>query len=142
MKVLLFLREEICNGLINEYIRRLSKGLNACGIETDFYDISRYLLTPPPESELRNWPEKHYDAALAFNAIGQQNYMLDGENIYDRMGIPFYNYLLDHPLEHDPDVAMGPADYRIICLDRDHVDYVYKYYPNVKKCYFLPLPGV
>nr|MCR4642539.1 hypothetical protein [Lachnospiraceae bacterium] len=47
-----------------------------------------------------------------------------------------------HPLEHDPDVAMGPADYRIICLDRDHVDYVYKYYPNVKKCYFLPLPGV
>ncbi len=83
-----------------------------------------------------------YDAAIAFNAGGQHNAFLnDGRNAFDAYGIPFFNYIVDHPLVHHGNMSSSCRNYYVICVDGEHRDYVDRHYPEVKGSFFLPLAG-
>ncbi len=140
-KVLVFLREPVCYGCVDAFAIMLGKAMEKKGIEIEYIDISGFINEQPDESLLAGIGEKRFDAAIAFNAIGQQDYRLKGNNIWDMYGIPFYNYILDHPQDHDSDIRSGGKDYYIICVDRDHVDYIRKYYTNVKDAFYVGVPG-
>lgn len=141
MTVLLFLREAVCYNFVNEYIYIIANALESLGVKTVLFDSAPYLFTPPPENVLKELMSSGADAALAINAVGQQDYSLDGENIYEKMEIPFFNYIVDHPVDHQVGLKSSVKNYYVICLDRKHVKYIKKYYPNVRKVFFLPLPG-
>lgn len=52
---------------------------------------------------------------------------------------PFENFLLDHPLYHHKKLV-GDFVQRVHCVDKDHVDYVKRYYPNIKEVIQSPMP--
>ncbi|MCR5675544.1 MAG: hypothetical protein K6G16_07545 [Lachnospiraceae bacterium] len=81
-----------------------------------------------------------FDAVLALNSDGLQMLSADGKNLWDRLGIPYFDYLVDHPLEHTC-IDCPCNDYHVICVDENHAGFVRRFYPNVKSADFLPLSG-
>ena len=139
-KILLFRQENICNDLLNTLTDYVAEQLRCRKIEYDFIDISK------EQGEVLKDMERtisgEFDAALAFNAMGQQDVMINGENIYDHYGIPFYNYIVDHPMDHFGALQSNCENYHVICMDRDHVDLIRDYFPNIRSAHFLPLGAV
>ena len=82
------------------------------------------------------------DAALAFNAIGQQETSSEGRNVWDLLGVPFFNYILDHPFVHHDNMISEFRNHHVICVDRDHVAYIKRYYPHIPHAHFLPIGGM
>ena len=62
-------------------------------------------------------------------------------NLWDQLGIPSINYILDHPLYYDSSLSQAPKLGTLLCVDENHVEYVKRFYPNINKCHFLPLAG-
>ncbi len=63
------------------------------------------------------------------------------KNIWDELKIPTMNYILDHPMCYDDTLREAPKTGTLLCVDNYHVQYVKRFYPNISKCYFLPLAG-
>ncbi|MCR4990463.1 MAG: hypothetical protein K6A38_06355 [Lachnospiraceae bacterium] len=141
MKLLLFKRDGICYNLVNDFSDMLADELNKLGWETAFFDITPYGTGCPAPEVLNGIINRGFDAAFAINAVGQQDYSIDGLNIYEKMGIPFFHYIIDHPIEHQVSLRSELPNYYVLCIDPDHVEYVKKYFPNVKDAFFLPHGG-
>ncbi len=129
-KVLMFHGTDMCYNTLNIFSESVAECMRKRGIDVRFIDM--YL----PEDELiRKFVsvmDMDYDVAIAFNSQGQEK--LD-------IGIPVYNWLVDHPAEHLPSIKETIDNYNVICIDRDHVNYVRRYFPNVSNAVFCPLGG-
>ena len=81
------------------------------------------------------------DAVFSFNNRG---FCIDTEikkSLWDIWNIPCYNLLFDHPMYYFSTLDESPAQGIVVCEDRNHVDYVRRFYPNVRKTLFLPAGG-
>ena len=65
----------------------------------------------------------------------------DGALFWDRYQIPCYNIVVDHPFYYHELIRKRPKLYRQICIDRDHMRYMERFFPDVRLCPFLPLGG-
>lgn len=140
-KILLFKHISICNNLFNSLNDSIIVELDKRGIEYTFIDI-----TGSPnkvEEEMLAKLDKSFDAVLAFNETYYHNLKLeDGENIFDRYHIPFYNWIVDHPLGISEYFNTSCRNYNVLCMDRQHVEFVKRYRPEIKSVSFLPLGGM
>lgn len=137
-KVLMFHRDAVCYNSVNFFSERIADGLHKHHIAVKWLDITT-------DSQQLSFnlteliQENKFNAAIAVNAVGQELYRLNGNNLYDELGIPFFNLLLDHPTAHLSSLTQGPTDYRVICIDREHKAYIDRYLSNIKSTYFIPL---
>ena len=141
MRILLFKRANICYGVVNYCSEQIALQLKKHDISCDFLDITAGESIIASELQ-RLVTTNKYDAALAINAIGQEAYQADGQNLYDALGIPFYNLLLDHPTAHLSDLIEVSKDYHAICIDRDHVEFINRHLPHIRGAHFIPLGGI
>nr|MCR4596804.1 glycosyltransferase [Lachnospiraceae bacterium] len=65
----------------------------------------------------------------------------DGGNYWEEKHISAYNLLVDHPMYYADTLNEAPANGTVICADRMHIDYINRFYPSVKRCFFLPTAG-
>ncbi|MDC7293605.1 glycosyltransferase [Butyrivibrio sp. DSM 10294] len=136
-RIVLFKMGESCYDSINAMVVNLKKEFELLGIICDEIDVSQ-----APEQVLKYMEvitSRKYDAAIAFNAVGQQDISLAGKNIYDLYEIPFINILLDHPMDHYASLKSTCNNYHIVCVDRNHVAFLKRYFPKLAGAYFLPL---
>ncbi len=80
-------------------------------------------------------------AAVLFNN-GILPLMAEGVNVWDSLGIPVYDILLDPPIHFERYLRQPIRELRLLCADRDHVDFVRRRYPRVKKVAFFPHGGI
>jgi glycosyltransferase involved in cell wall biosynthesis len=87
-------------------------------------------------------------AAVTFNHTGIAGedliYSADkAANIWDELGISVYNIVVDHPFYYNDFLSDGirPQKYHHISIDMNHMDYVKKFFPQVKSNIFMPLGG-
>ena len=90
---------------------------------------------------LEQYLSEQFDAVLDINS--KLPYLLteDGEPWLDRLGAPFFNYLLDHPLYHHPGLCFSIKNYHVITIDKAHEAYVKEWYPHIKSVSCLPVAG-
>jgi len=141
--VLLFSRANINHNSLNVWINNIEKQLNKYDIKTHI--ISMADSETKISSNLQNILSNHkIDAAIAVNAIGQQNWKVANSNksVWDLLHIPFVNWIVDHPLEHVSDLISTTANYNVICVDQNHELFIKKHFPSIRKSYFLPLGGL
>ena len=97
-RVMVFYRENFNYGLVNSFTDMCIDGLRANGVEVDTYDFNSDI-----EKSVAILAENigkgiKYDAAIAYDAIGQQDIVLnDGKNLFEVLGIPFFDRILDPP---------------------------------------------
>lgn len=82
---------------------------------------------------------------ISFNFSGIRGdeifYDEDGNLFWDTHHIPCYNIIVDHPFYYHEHLRRRPMDYHQICIDRDHVNYMKRFFPEVKTEEFLPSAG-
>ena len=139
MRILLFKQQNTCYDSVNAMIDSMNAEFISRGIACDVIDVSQDREVVLAHMNIIE-PNK-YDAAIAINAVGQQNVTMGGDNLFDICNIPFFNILLDHPMEHYDNLKTTCRNYHIICLDRKHVSFIKRYFPNIAGVYFLPLAG-
>ncbi|MCR4641861.1 MAG: hypothetical protein K5697_07515 [Lachnospiraceae bacterium] len=131
----------ICNDLINTMNSFIEESLQEQGIHCDYVDWSDSAETI--SGSIAGMISNDYDAALCFNSVGQHNVLLsNGESVFDHYDVPFYNWILDSPLERFTTLNSKCVNYHVLCMDRDHESIIRRYCPDVKSVHFLPLGGL
>ena len=140
-KIMLFRYSDICHNLLNALNMFVIRELDIRGIKYEIVDASG-----SAEVFIRDIFDKlddSYDAALAFNSSGIHNILdVDGESLFDKYNIHFYNWIVDHPISNLNYLSTKCSDYNMFCMDRQHVLFVKRFYPDIKKVSFLPLGGI
>ncbi|MCR4895645.1 MAG: hypothetical protein K5891_02600 [Lachnospiraceae bacterium] len=140
-RILIFRRGNFCYNSLNVFSQCLASSLEKLGYSVVFFDVHKEGTIDLEEVSVVR--EYDFDAAIAFNAGGQHNTCLpDGRNLFDAYEIPFFNYIVDHPLAHHGNMTSTCSNYYVICVDGEHKEYVDRHYPRVKEAFFLPLAGL
>ena len=85
--------------------------------------------------------EKGIDAVITFNNRGFLMPIEGQGALWDKWDVPCYNLLVDHPMYYYDTLDQSPKQGIVICEDRNHVDYIKRFYPTVHKSLFLPNGG-
>lgn len=80
-------------------------------------------------------------AMIAFNSTFYGMTLPSGESIWEVLGIPCINILVDHPYWYHNILMRMPATGIVLCIDRNHMDYVNRFYPNIPSNGFIAHGG-
>ncbi len=138
-RVLMFHGTDICYNTLNLFSDFVAEKLISNGIEVVYIDL--FQDSKKLNENCMNVIKQGADAAIAFNSAGQQSISINGVNIYEYMDIPFFNWIVDHPCEHVTDLECEINHYHVICIDRDHVDFIRKFFNNIEDVHFIPIGG-
>lgn len=84
--------------------------------------------------------DKPIDAVISFDGFGLKNDLFI--QLWDEKKTVTVNILMDHPLRFHPTMSRHPEKYIQFCCDRNHVDYVKKYFSaEVTHVEFMPHAG-
>lgn len=103
--------------------------IDAAHIGSEMMRLKAFLLAP-------------VTAVISFNNIGMHLEFEDGRNIWDRFQVPFFNIMMDHPFHYKKALDTAPEQMRLLCMDRNHVDYVRRFFPNIRSVEFFPHAGI
>lgn len=92
--------------------------------------------------DLIEFVKQPVDAAVTFNNWGFNSNVSSGENMWEFLHIPCINILVDHPFCFHESLLDAPANGRIFCIDRNHVRYIRRFYPQLSQVGFLPHGGI
>lgn len=81
-------------------------------------------------------------AVISFHNIGMHLEFEDGKNIWDKYGIPFYNIMMDHPFHYKQALDAAPKQMVLLCMDKNHISYVKRFFPNIRQTMFFPHAGI
>ena len=134
-RLMMFYREDICYNAVNINVDIMAKEFRKLGVECDIFDIIRDRENAILQM-IESLQKYKYDAAFTCDMIGQQDITIaDGSNLFNSLGIPFFNFIVDPPWYHV--LNSKCKDIYLIVIDRDHVPFVRKYYPQFKDAVFV-----
>lgn len=134
--VLLFESRDLCYESNRYFTKCLKQAFESLGYPVEVCDLS---LRMEEKLETVLAGQEKYMAALDFNSLLPRMELEDGTPYLEAFHVPFYNYLVDHPLYHHVGIRCGFSHYSVICIDTCHQKYMQKYYPQIRQVYYLPL---
>lgn len=135
-KVVLFHSDLDVTNLFSE---RLRDGFTGLG-----YGIFDYDLTQGAQELSRFYRSLENElptAMIGFNSCFYGLRTPSGENVWETLGIPCVNILLDHPYWYHDMLSKMPHNSVALCIDRNHMAYVNRFYPHFALNGFLPHGG-
>lgn len=96
----------------------------------------------PGSSFTREQQSESSCVVVTFNNLGYNLDLPDGRNIWEVYQIPYVDILMDHPFHYGKPLSNMPETAGILCTDRNHVTYIQRFFPNIKRTGFLPHAGV
>ena len=140
MNILLFIRDSSNHNSLNYFTEEIAQQLKKHG--DNIYYLSLTDSDKIAEDLVKILTSHNIEAAIMFNAFGQQDYLCNGDkNLWDVFDIQFFNYIVDHPIEHDIDLDSKCKNYHVICIDKKHKSFIENNYPGIKSVHFLPIAG-
>lgn len=78
-----------------------------------------------------------------FNGCSGEDYLYDknGNHLYDELSVPMINIVVDHPMYYHKFEPYLPHDYTQISIDREHEEYIKRFFPEINRGPLLPLAG-
>jgi hypothetical protein len=116
----------------------LKKSFDAMGYDTMLYDtrdVNESLLA------LSRFVQEPVTAALTFNNLGFNMELARGKNIWEDLGVPCINILMDHPFCYKKAMDEAPSNAIVLCIDRNHMRYLNRFHPQIPVTGFLPHAG-
>ena len=135
-RILLFESRALCYESTRDFVGCLEDAFEKKGFSVEICDLSLGIETKLEEILQR---QEEYLAAFDFNSLLTRAELEDGTPYLNAFRVPFYNYLVDHPLYHHAALKRPFANYSVICIDTCHKDYVKQYYPHIEQVCYLPL---
>lgn len=107
-------------------------------LEQGFLELGYEIFTFELQQSARNlgllyqyMQESPVTAMIAFNSKFYGMTTPSGENVWEVLGIPCINIFVDHPYWYHNILMRMPATGIVLCIDRNHMDYVNRFYPNI-----------
>ena len=120
----------------------IEKKLKELGHETFTFDYNQEARSC---SGLLRFYEKGNTAMLTFNFTGICNEAIlkdeKGVYIWESLGIPCINIVVDHPFYYDRFMYQLPRLYTQVSIDENHAEYLKRFYPFINAGPFIPLGG-
>lgn len=139
--ILLFESRDLCYESNQYFMEQLNQEFQRAGYKTEICDLSSDQdMEEKLEDVLKRRQE--FSAAFDFNSRLTRAEMEDGTPFIDELSIPFFNYLVDHPLYHHGGLRRRFKNYSVICIDKCHRDYIKTCYPHIKNAFLVPLGAV
>lgn len=106
-------------------------------------DIFIYDMKKQSESlqKLDDFCKEPVDAVITINAMFYNMKIADGRNAWEAMGIKYITLLVDHPDNFTGTLSKFTDNDIVLCIDREHMNYVGRFFPNVATYGFLPHGG-
>lgn len=124
------------------FSEQMGKTFELLGYEVFYFDQCREYRSL---SDLIWFCEPRVTAAVSFNFDGcsGEEYFIDSEGVsfFDAREIPFINIVVDHPFYYHKFLPYLPKDYIQISIDREHEQYLRRFFPEMKRGPFMPLAG-
>lgn len=125
----------------NYFTDRIAEELEKRGHDCFILDLGS-MSAPGPHSfgEFTRFLSVKADMAVAFDGLGiKEDLFIE---LWDSMNTRAVNILMDHPLRFHPTMQKHPKNYIQFCCDRNHVEYVRKYFDKeVPEAEFMPHAG-
>ncbi len=81
-------------------------------------------------------------AAVGFGNMGLR-YEMDGiGNIWDAFAVPYIDVMMDHPFHFSGIFRYAAKQTALLCPDRNHVNYIRRFFPEIACADFLPHAGI
>lgn len=125
---------------LNLFSNQLKQGLLESGYEIFDFDLRR-----STESLGKLYPylqEGSVRAMIGFNSAFFGMTLPSGENMWEVLGIPCVNIFVDHPYWYHNILMRMPSTGIVLCIDRNHMEYVNRFYPDIPSNGFLAHGGV
>lgn len=134
--VLLLESRDLCYESNRYFVECMAEAFENLGYPVETCDLSVQL-----EERLEGILERReqFCAAIDFNSLLPRIETEDGTPYITALGVPFFNYLVDHPLYHHVGLKKGFPGYSVICIDICHKKYIEEYYPQIEQVFYLPL---
>ena len=128
----------------------MAKTFEAHGYEVYWFDlvmsgVSARLLS---DFYFKNKAKQFVAFTFNFSGIAGEDGLFGEEyksgNFWDDTEIPVFNMVVDHPLYYHKYLSVRPERYYQICIDKNHVRYMKRFFPDVRlapRGGFLPLGG-
>ena len=134
--ILLFESRDLCYESNRYFTGCLEDAFERMGYRTQVCDLSVHMEEQLEELLLR---QETYVAAIDFNSLLPRLELEDHTPYLQAFCVPFFNYLVDHPLYHHAALKRSFPAYSVICIDRCHQEYIRTCYPHIKQAVCLPL---
>ena len=112
------------------------------------YQLMGYEVMEFDSSHMKESLGKLYDfiktpvkAVITFNNLGYNMELVQGSNLWEQLQIPVINILMDHPFCHKAALDASPSNGIVLCVDRNHMAYLQRFYQNIPIVGFLPHGG-
>ena len=133
--VLLFESRDLCYESNRYFAQCLQKAFEGIGYPSEICDLSEGM--DALEGILKRQDE--YLLAIDFNSLLPRLELEDGTPYLEAFHVPFYNYLVDHPLYHHAALKRDLPNHSVICIDICHRNYLQGYYPRIRQVLYVPL---
>lgn len=124
---------------INLFSNQLKQGFLELGYEIFDFDLQQS--TKSLSLLYQSLQESPITAMLAFNSRFFGMKLPSGENVWETLGIPCINILVDHPYWYHDILMCTPSTGIVLCIDRNHMNYVNRFYPHIPSNGFLAHGG-
>lgn len=124
---------------INLFSRQLKQGFLELGYEIFEFDLGQSAVSMGRLYEYMQ--EGSITAMIAFNSTFYGMTLPSGENMWEVLGIPCINIFVDHPYWYHNILMRMPATGIVLCIDRNHMNYVNRFYPNISMNGFVAHGG-
>lgn len=127
--------------MLNLFSDQLKQGLLELGYEIFDFDLSQH---SESLGQFLEYVQKNpVTAMIDFNSTFFGTTLPSGENMCEVLGIPSINILVDHPYwYHDKILMHTPSNGIVLCVDRNHMNYINRFYQNIACTGFLALGGI
>lgn len=121
---------------------QMAETFSEAGIKVWFWDLKK-----PRESreEFQNFYQKGETIFLTFNFIGlseeSEFEWKQHKSVWEVFEIPCYCIMVDSPVYYFKQLSSVHKQLTLLCIDRQHIKFVEKYYPRYETVHFLPLGG-
>ncbi|MCR5666302.1 MAG: glycosyltransferase [Eubacterium sp.] len=127
---------------LDYFSRQLAKTFERLGYPVFLFDLQD---AAAQTKKLKKYLKPGESVLITFNFEGLEKeeglYHPQEGYIWDAYQVDCYNIAADHPYYYHDRLSKLPKRYHHVSIDRNHLRYFQKYYPEYDGGYFLPLAG-
>jgi hypothetical protein len=124
-------------GVLRIFIDELNEGFEKLGYRSTIIDLNASDATQQLELAL----SQPVFFVIGMNGVGI-DLKIDGHSLYDTYGIPYFAFLVDHPIHHLIRLKTPVNNLIVSCIDQSHTTYLSDYYERDFTKVFIPHGGV
>ncbi|MGN0161799.1 MAG: glycosyltransferase [Lachnospiraceae bacterium] len=125
--------------ILDIFVYQLRDAFVSMSYEVMVFDIKNIL---DSSMKLLEFVTRKVTAMITFNNIGIDYKIDPGMNFWEQWNIPCVNILMDHPFCYHEEMLAMPDTGVVLCVDRNHMNYLMRYYSNIPICGYLPHGGI